>query len=204
MNVKTFEIPYFNRKKIFTGLKEKHKETKKRKINGFDNLTMKIWKVWMLQDFSPLDHPPHAVARNTNVNIFLKNVWTILFPLTTNFCCFFRRHAYLEINIYFKKHCKDFIIHSLFRENKLNWMKSPKKARFCMYINNWNESSQNDWFLIVKKMLHFRALLSVIKLQIKFGFYDYVNLSMAYCLKLGIEQHFVVVLHSELIHGLQY
>lgn len=204
MNVKTFEIPYFNRKKIFTGLKEKHKETKKRKINGFDNLTMKIWKVWMLQDFSPLDHPPHAVARNTNVNIFLKNVWTILFPLTTNFCCFFRRHAYLEINIYFKKHCKDFIIHSLFRENKLHWMKSPKKARFCMYINNWNESSQNDWFLIVKKMLHFRALLSVIKLQIKFGFYIYVNLSMAYCLKLGIEQHFVVVLHSELIHGLQY
>lgn len=204
MNVKTFEIPYFNRKKIFTGLKEKHKETKKRKINGFDNLTMKIWKVWMLQDFSPLDHPPHAVARNTNVNIFLKNVWTILSPLTTNFCCFFRRHAYLEINIYFKKHCKDFIIHSLFRENKLNWMKSPKKARFCMYINNWNESSQNDWFLIVKKMLHFRALLSVIKLQIKFGFYIYVNLSMAYCLKLGIEQHFVVVLHSELIHGLQY
>lgn len=204
MNVKTFEIPYFNRKKIFTGLKEKHKETKKRKINGFDNLTMKIWKVWMLQDFSPLDHPPHAVARNTNVNIFLKNVWTILFPLTTNFCCFFRRHAYLEINIYFKKHCKDFIIHSLFRENKLNWMKSSKKARFCMYINNWNESSQNDWFLIVKKMLHFRALLSVIKLQIKFGFYIYVNLSMAYCLKLGIEQHFVVVLHSELIHGLQY
>lgn len=204
MNVKTFEIPYFNRKKIFTGLKEKHKETKKRKINGFDNLTMKIWKVWMLQDFSPLDHPPHAVARNTNVNIFLKNVWTILFPLTTNFCCFFRRHAYLEINIYFKKHCKDFIIHSLFRENKLNWMKSPKKARFCMYINNWNESSQNDWFLIVKKMLHFRALLSVIKLQIKFGFYIYVNLSMAYCLKLGIEQHFVVVLHSELKHGLQY
>lgn len=165
---------------------------------------MKIWKVWMLQDFYPLDHPPHTVARNTNVNIFLKNVWTILFPLTTNFCCFFRRHAYLEINIYFKKHCKDFIIHSLFRENKLNWMKSPKKARFCMYINNWNESSQNDWFLIVKKMLHFRALLSVIKLQIKFGFYIYVNLSMAYCLKLGIEQHFVVVLHSELIHGLQY
>lgn len=53
-------------------------------------------------------------------------------------------------------------------------------------------------------MLHFRALLSVIKLQIKFGFYIYVNLSMAYCLKLGIEQHLVVVLHSELIHGLQY
>lgn len=86
---------------------------------------------------------------------FLKNVWTILFPLTTNFCCFFRRHAYLEINIYFKKHCKDFIIHSLFRENKLNWMKGT-----ILYVHKQLKWVITKWLIFnCKKNVTFSSVV---------------------------------------------